>query len=441
MDPETGVDAVRNVGIQGNKIVAITEDEITGTETLDATGKVVAPGFIDLHQHGDSQEVYRAKIHDGVTSALELEIGVEDIPSWYAERENVSPLNFGATISHPDARRLAMGGKVVQSRLSGEWVGETMTPEQIEGMQQRLAKGLEDGAVGIGILIAYTPGATPAELDAAFNVAAKHNAACYVHMRTNHQDISNLKEVMAPARRFGAQLHIVHMNSSGRDNAPAYLAAIRAAQAEGVDVTTECYPYNRGSNYIDSNAYDDWEKMTDEAIGQHIWVQTGESLTRETFPKYRPSGGLVISPAEYSEESVKNLVADPIVMIASDGMWLVDGKAHPRTFGTYARVLGHYVREQKALSLMDALKKMTVLPADRLSKRVPAMKQKGRVQVGADADLVVFDPETIIDRATYQDPAQYSAGIDHVLVNGAVTVRSGTFVEGAAGGKPIRAAH
>ena len=258
-------------------------------------------------------------------------------------------------------------------------------------------------------------------------------------MRTNHQDIGNFEEVLAPAKRFGAQLHIVHMNSSGRDNAPAYLAAIRAAQAEGVDVTTECYPYNRGSNYIDSNAYDDWEKMTDEEIGQHIWVQTGENLTRETFPKYRPSGGLVISPAEYSEESVKNLVADPMVMIASDGMWLIDGKAHPRTFGTYARVLGHYVRERGAVGLMDALKKMTLLPADRLSKRVPSMKQKGRVQVDADADIVVFDPETIIDKATYQDPAQYSAGIDHVIVNGVVTVRSGKFVEGASGGKPIRA--
>ena len=293
--------------------------------------------------------------------------------------------------------------------------------------------------VGIGMLIAYTPGATTEEIEAVFDVAAKYNAACYVHMRTNDQDVSNLEEVLTPARRYGTQLHIVHLNSSGRDRAPDYLTGIRVAQAEGIDVTTECYPYNRGSSYIDSHVFDDWEKMSDEEIGQHIWVQTGENLTRQTFAKYRPLGGLIIGPASYSEESVKNLVADPLVMIASDGMWLTEGKAHPRTFGTYARVLGHYVREQKALGLMDALKKMTVLPADRLSKRVPAMKKKGRVQVGADADIVVFDPETIIDRATYQDPAQYSAGIDHVVVNGTVTLRNGQFVEGAASGKPIRA--
>ncbi len=439
MDPETGLDAVRNVGIQGDEIVAITEDEIVGAETLDAEGRVVAPGFVDLHQHGDSQEVYRAKIHDGVTSALELELGVEDIAAWYTEREHKSPLNFGATISHVDSRRLAMGGKLSKSRLSGEWVAKPLTPEQIVGLTERLTKGLEQGAVGIGMLIAYTPGATAEEIEAVFDVASKSNAACYVHMRTNAQDVSNLEEVLTPARRYGTQLHIVHLNSSGRDRAPAYLAGIRKAQAEGIDVTTECYPYNRGSSYIDSHAYDNWETMSDEEIGQHIWVQTGENLTRETFGKYRPSGGLIISPASYSEESVKNLVADPQVMIASDGMWLTDGKAHPRTWGTYARVLGRYVREQKALGLMDALKKMTVLPADRLSKRVPSMKKKGRVQVGADADLVVFDPETIIDRATYQDPAQYSTGIDHVVVNGAVTLRNGQFVEGAASGKPIRA--
>ncbi len=439
MDPETGLDAVRNVGVQGSRIAVITEDKILGKETLDAEGRVVAPGFVDLHQHGDSPEVYRAKIHDGVTSALELEAGVEDVAAWYTEREEKSPLNFGATIAHVDSRRLTMGGKLSGSRLSGEWVKQPLTSEQIEVLKGRLSQGLEQGAVGIGILIAYTPGATTEEIEAVFEVAAQYNAACYVHMRTNDHDVSNLEEVLTAARRYGTQLHIVHLNSSGRDRAPDYLVGIRAAQAEGIDVTTECYPYNRGSANIDSPVFDDWEQMSDEEIGQYIWVQTGENLTRETFAKYRPTGGLFISPASYSEESVKNLVADPLVMIASDGMWLTDGRAHPRTFGTYARVLGRYVREQEALGLMDALKKMTVLPADRLSKRIPSMKKKGRVQVGADADIVVFDPDKIIDRATFQDPAQYSSGIDHVIVNGSVTLRNGQFVEGVASGKPIRA--
>ena len=220
MDPETGLDAVRNVGIQDGEIAVITADAISGKETLSAGGRVVAPGFIDLHQHGDSPEVYRAKIHDGVTSALELELGVEDVAAWYAEREGKTPLNFGATISHPDSRRLAMGGKLSKSRLSGDWAVEPMTAEQIEAMKQRLSDGLEQGAVGIGMLIAYTPGTTAEELDAVFRVAKAYNAAAYLHMRTNDADISNLEEVLAPARRHGTQLHIVHLNSSGRDRAP-----------------------------------------------------------------------------------------------------------------------------------------------------------------------------------------------------------------------------
>ena len=439
MDPETGLDAVRNVGIQDGEIAVVTEDAIYGKETLSADRRVVAPGFIDLHQHGDSPEVYRAKIHDGVTSALELELGVEDIAAWYAAREGKTPLNYGATISHPDSRRLAMGGKLSKSRLSGDWAVEPMTAEQIDVLKERLSDGLAQGAVGIGMLIAYTPGTTAEELDAVFSVAKAHKAAAYVHMRTNDSNISNLEEVLAPAERHGTQLHIVHLNSSGRDRAPDYLTRIRAAQAEGIDITTESYPYNRGSTYIDSHAFDNWREMSDEEIGQHIWVETGENLTRETFAQHKPSGGLIISPPSYSEESVKNLVADPMVMVASDGMWLTDGKAHPRTWGTYARVLGRYVREQEALGLMDALKKMTVLPAERLSRRIPAMKKKGRVQVGADADLVVFDPDTIIDRATYQDPVQYSTGIDHVVVNGNVTLRNGRFVDSAAAGMQIRA--
>jgi N-acyl-D-aspartate/D-glutamate deacylase len=439
MDPETGLDAVRNVGIQGGEIIVLTEDAISGKETLNADGRIVAPGFIDLHQHGDSPEVYRAKIYDGVTSALELELGVEDVAAWYAEREGKTSLNFGATISHTDSRRLAMGGKLSKSRLSGDWAVEPMSAEQIETLKKRLSDGLDQGAVGIGMLIAYTPGTTVEELDAVFSVSKAHNAAAYVHMRTNDSDISNLEEVLAPAERHGTQLHIVHLNSSGRDRAPDYLARIRAAQAEGIDITTESYPYNRGSTYIDSHAFDNWQEMSDEEIAGYTWVETGENLTRETFAKYKPSGGLIINPASYSEKSVKDLVADPIVMVASDGMWLTNGKAHPRTWGTYARVLGRYVREQKALGLMEALTKMTVLPADRLSQRIPGMKKKGRVQVGADADLVVFDPATIIDRATFQDPVQYSTGIDHVVVDGSVTLRDGRFVDGAAAGKQIRA--
>jgi len=436
MDPETGFDQVSNVGVHDGVVAAITEDEITGTQTIDAAGNVAAPGFIDLHQHGQSPVNYKAQIHDGVTTALELEIGVEDISAWYAERDGSALVNHGASISHPYSRNIAMTG--TNPGLTGDAMAQPLGAGQLEALEEQVKAGLEAGAVAVGFGIAYTPGATLDEITAIFKLAERYNAVCHVHMRTA-VDLSNLEEVLTAAKNSGASLHIVHLNSSSRDEAPKYLARIREAQAEGIDVTTECYPYNRGSTRIDSHRYSDWETYSDEELSQFTWVETGENLNRETFAKYRAQGGTIISPPTYSLDTVKLLVADPLTMIASDGMWIDNGRAHPRTWGTFSRVLGRYVREEGALTLMDALGKMTVRPAQRLEKRIPAMKKKGRLQEGADADIVVFDPESIIDRATYDDPVQYSTGVRYVLVNGALTLDDGELVVGVAAGEAVRA--
>jgi dihydroorotase len=186
--------------------------------------------------------------------------------------------------------------------------------------------------------------------------------------------------------------------------------------------------------------FDDWETYTDENFAQYIWVLTGEHLTRESFAKYRKQGGILIQPPSYSMDDVKAAVESPLTMIASDGMWIDNGRAHPRTFGTYSRILGRYVREEKVLSLMDALAKMSLRPAQRLEQRVPLMKNKGRVKVGADADLVVFNPDTVLDKGTFEDPAQSPEGIRHVVVNGVAVLADGNLLEGSFPGRPIRAA-
>jgi dihydroorotase len=436
IDPESGLDGVRSVAINGSTIAAISEGSLAGRRMLDAAGHVVSPGFIDLHQHGQAPANYAAHVRDGITTSLELELGVENIDGWYKERDGGQVINYGAAIGHPYSRQIAMTGS--NPGLTGDALTRAATPEEIAKTAALIAKGLEEGAVAVGFGVAYSPGATREELIEMFKTAAKYNASCHVHMRATPDDFSNLEEVLEASKVSGAPLHVVHINSSGAERAPQYLELIAKAQKEGIDVTTECYPYNRGSTLIEAHLFDDWETYKDDYFANFVWVETGETLTRESFGRYRQQKGTIISPPAYTMETVKMLVGHPLTMIASDGMWLVNGRAHPRSFGTFSRVLGRYVREEKALTLNDALAKMTIRPAKRLEKRVPMMANKGRIRAGADADIVVFNPETIIDRGTFEDPVQAPEGIKYVLVNGTVTVDDGKPAEGAAAGKAVR---
>jgi dihydroorotase len=180
-----------------------------------------------------------------------------------------------------------------------------------------------------------------------------------------------------------------------------------------------------------------WQEVFGIDYGDLQWAATGERLTRESFEKYRKTGGFV-AVFSMTEEIVESALKSPLTIIASDGI-LEKGKGHPRTAGTYSRVLGRYVRERGALTLIDALRKMTLMPAQRLERRVPSMKNKGRIRVGADADLAVFDAQHVIDRSTYEEPAKYSEGIKYALVNGVVVVKDGQLQLDVYPGRPVRA--
>jgi imidazolonepropionase-like amidohydrolase len=220
---------------------------------------------------------------------------------------------------------------------------------------------------------------------------------------------------------------------------PELIAMVEGAQRHGLDVTTECYPYTAGSTALESAIFDPgWQENMGITYKDVQWAETGERLTAETFEKYRKKGGIVVIHS-IPEEAARTAVANPIVMIASDGMPITGSKVHPRGQGTFSRVLGHYVREEKALDLMTALRKMTLMPAQRLEKRAPVFRDKGRIRVGADADITVFDPERILDNATYEEPLQYSEGIQFVLVNGITVLKDGRLVEGVFPGNAARA--
>jgi N-acyl-D-aspartate/D-glutamate deacylase len=442
IDPESNLDAVRNIGISRGRIEVVTTSKLSGPVVINAHGLVVSPGFIDLHQHGQNEENYRFKAMDGVTTALELEVGTRDVDRWYAEREGKTLINYGVSVGHLAARMAAMHDPV-SFLPTGEAARRAATDLEIAEMKRHIEHGLRRGAVAVGFGIQYTPNASHWEILEMFRVAARFGASCHVHMRNAGlkepaSSIQALEEVVAAAAMTGAPLHVVHIQSTGGRATPNLLQMIGEAKSRKIDVTTECYPYIAGMTDIKSAIFNDgWQEVFGIDYRDLQWAATGERLTRESFEQYRKTGGYVVV-FSMTEEIVEGALKSPLTMIASDGI-LENGKGHPRTSGTYTRVLGQYVRKQKALTLMDALRKMTLMPAQRLERRVPMMRNKGRLQVGADADLTLFDPGTVIDKSTYSEPAKYPEGIKYVLINGAVVVKDGKLQTGVYPGRSIRA--
>jgi len=442
MDPESSLVAVRNIGIKDGTIQAVSANTLRADETIDARGLVVAPGFIDLHAHGQDTENYELQAQDGVTTALELEGGVGDIDEWYGERDGAAMINFGATVGHIAARMAVMGDPGDPVPVADGAYREA-TEAQTQEMKALLDRGLRRGAMGVGFGIQYTPGASRWEILEMFRVAAEYEAPCHVHMRgMGHKEpmnsIEGLSELIAASTVSGAPLHLVHIGSSGMRAVPRLLGMIEEARTNGVDVTTEVYPYAAAMTGIESAIFaEGWQDKLGIDFGDLEWCETQERLTSESFGRYRETGGWVVMHM-IPPEVVDIAVAHELTMIASDGL-MVNGKGHPRAAGTYSRVLGRFVRESGTVTLMDALRKMALMPAQRLEHRVPAMAKKGRIKVGADADIVVFDPRTVMDRATYQEPTLPSQGINHVLVNGVPVVRNSELQTGALPGRGILA--
>jgi N-acyl-D-aspartate/D-glutamate deacylase len=437
MDPESGLDGIRNVGVNGRTIASISQRPLQGRTTIDAKGLVVAPGFIDLHSHGQDDENYRYKARDGVTTALELEVGVSPVTPWYAAREGKALINFGATVGHIPARMFVMHdpGEFLPT---GAAAHRKATLEEKHATEDLIRKGLDEKALGIGLGIAYVPTATHPEILDIIRIAADRKATVFVHMRSPGaiepgSVTESLQEMIADAAITGASIHVVHITSMANGQTGLMLEMIAGAWKRGLDITTEAYPYTAGETRLDSAIFDgNWQEQLGITYKDLQWVATGERLTAATFAKYRKDGGFVILHS-IPEEAARQAMANPDVIVASDGM-IFNGTGHPRGAGTYARVLGHYARDEKALTLMSAIRKMTILPANRL-----LLQSKGRIKIGADADITVFDPARVIDKATFEKPNQYSEGIPFVLVNGALIVREGKVVEGVKPGVGIKA--
>jgi N-acyl-D-aspartate/D-glutamate deacylase len=433
VDPASGLDAIRNIAITDGRIAEISTSAMQGQSTIDAHDLVVAPGFIDVHAHGQTAETYRLQSLDGVTTSLELELGTADVDTWYKERDPGQRINYGVSVGHIKVRMAVLHdpGAIMPVAAGAYQVGSTA---QVDEIVRRIDQGIQQGAVSVGAGFPYTPAATRSELLAVFRVASATHVPVHVHIRPS---VAGVQEALALARETGAPLHVVHINSAGNEQTPALLQLIADAERGGQDVTTEAYPYDAGMTQIESATVQDVYAHAPERLNELEWPPTGERLNAETFARYSQIGGPVVIHTN-TEAMVTLAIASPLTMIGSDAYWL-NGTGHPRTTGTYSRVLGRYVRETHALTLMDAIRKMTLMPAQRLGRRVPAMKQKGRIAVGADADLTIFDPDRVIDRSTYRQPSLPPIGIQYVLVNGVAVVSQGRAVDNVRPGVAIRA--
>ena len=459
IDPETGLDAIRDIAVSDGRIVAIAETFADALDErvleIDAQGLVVAPGFIDLHVHGQGDRAREYQARDGVTTALELEWGYAEVGSFLDSRRGRSRVNYGASASHAVIRPLALTeneadrehlrrqlAETVRTEeplmaiqpIVGESFYAPLLPEAEQRLQEELERAFDEGAIGIGMPHAYYPGASGAEIFNLFEMAENLDVPIFTHVRG--RGLASVQEVIANAAATGVSLHIVHINSVSLAEINPVLRLIQGARALGVDVTTEAYPYTAGSTSIQSALFDgDWQSNYGISYDGLQWQKTGERLNAETFLQYRQQGGAIIIHM-MREEWIDQAIGNDWVIVASDGMPYAPG-AHPRTAGTFSRVLGRYVRERGVIDLETAIKKMSLLPAQRLENVVPDMTRKGRLQVGADADIVVFNPETVIDTATFETGPSFSEGIEYVFVNGVAVVMSGESVPDVFPGNPI----
>lgn len=483
MDPETNFDGVRNVGIKDGKIVAITQQTISGKETIDASGHVVAPGFIEGHQHATDPFSRKVNLRDGLTTQMDFEAGAGDIAKWYADAEGKTQSNYGmvvlatlARVSVLDGPEIAatgndmgglfshtVGAAAAKAQKEGRKPGWNATLPNKEQMTQIMAyvdEGLRQGALGVGVPVGYmTTGMTQYELYKYQELAAKYGRVTNGHVRfagirppTEGQ--LGVQEMLANAMVLDAPFLASHLNSN-MDWEYTIPMINDAREKRGAKVWGEVYPYAAGSTIASTDI------LTESSMAQmgitysnvaNLDGTRWDKAMYEDVRKNDPGRAIVIY--NNPPEDIAKWMAMPGVVVVSDGMAIVDDKlqyypwdssyegksVHPRSAGTRAKVL-RMVREDKNMPLMEAISKMSYLHAKYFAELggIPQFKTKGRMQEGMDADIVVFNPDTVRDNSTYEPGkgALPSTGIPYVLVNGVVVVKDSEVLE-VFPGKPIR---
>lgn len=468
LDPHTGLDAERDIGISGREIVAVEAGTLTdATERIDVRGMAVAPGFIDLHSHASTIPGQRLQALDGVTTAMDLEAGAYPIDRAYrAAEEEGRPINYGFSTSWAGARMALKGrmtidgwGRTILEHVSDpSWHGPSSETE-LNQILAALSTDLEHGAVGIGILLGYARGIELDEYLALARLAASVGCLTHTHPRTTTEEgapvaAGNVGEIVRAAGETGASMHVCHLNSTSNRQIDQALQLIEKVRAEGSAVSTEAYPYGAAAGHLGMFSLDRMKGFY--YARNREWIRDAARLdaVRQQEPDARGFAEIFSEEDPQDRQLLLRAVFSPDTAVASDALpflsagrepdpfeWPLEPSVmtHPRTAGTFSKAVRLLTRDGGGFSLLEAVRRCSTLPARLLEDWVPAMRRKGRVQSGCDADLVVFNPDVITDRATYEDSLRPSGGISHVLVNGVLVVRDQTLVLDALPGRAIRA--
>ncbi|WP_109468670.1 amidohydrolase family protein [Albibacillus kandeliae] len=482
MDPETGFDEVCDLAVSGDTIAKIGKVEGAAAREIDATGLIVAPGFIDLHAHGQSVAADRMQAFDGITTTLELEVGALPVAGWYDRHAKLPrPLNYGTAVAWIFARKVALGALELNADIhpidqmgSGSddmsWSTEAATLEQTEEICALVRQGLDEGAIGIGIPNGYAPGAGMKEMVGVCSLAYEYNTPTFTHIAymsniDPRSSVDSYVRLIGLAGATGAHMHICHLNSTSLMDIENVVGLVEKAQEQGLPVTTEAYPYGTGATVVSAGFFmdPDFKARTGSDYSNIELVHNHQRFAdRDDIVRAREENPTNIVMWHYLDVEVNEdhrrlldmSVTYPGGSIASDAMpWLEsDGSiyegmdwplpdhlsAHPRSSGTFTKFLREYVREREIVPLMEAIAKCTILPGKVIENCATQIKRKVRLQEGCDADIVIFDFDTITDRAEFTAMNRPSEGVRHLLVNGVPVISDGALDPDAAPGRPIR---